>query len=123
MTSPIMEPPRLRDRVRRSEQRSPSTLGGVGVHGLLRLGLAVGLASGVAYGISAAAGRGPAFGFYLVGAILFAVAVGSSTRDRTRFYYLYSAEGHERRVSMSLAYILAGAIVVGIGVAIEALTR
>jgi hypothetical protein len=38
-------------------------------------------------------------------------------------WYMYHAvEGRERRFNLGVAYIAAGAVVVGIGVAIEALT-
>jgi hypothetical protein len=89
-------------------------------HGLLRLGLAVAAASGVALLVNHWAGRGTAFGFYIVGAAVLAVAFMNSAADVNSPYYYRVAE-RERRVNMSFAYMLAGAIVVAIGVAIDLL--
>ena len=113
--------PRLRERLpRRRERRPPTTLGGVIARGLLRLGIAVAAASGVALLINHFVGRGTAFGFYIVGAAVLAVAFMTSAADVNSPYYYRVAE-REQRVNMSFAYILAGVIVVAIGVLIDLL--
>jgi hypothetical protein len=88
--------------------------------GLLRLGLAVGAASGIALLVNHFTDRSTAFGFYVVGAGVLAVAFLTSAADINSPYYYRVAE-REQRVTMSFAYMLAGAIVVLIGVAIELL--
>lgn len=88
--------------------------------GLLRLGIAVAAASGVALLINHFVGRGTAFGFYIVGAAVLAVAFMTSAADVNSPYYYRVAE-REQRVNMSFAYILAGVIVVAIGVLIDLL--
>lgn len=90
--------------------------------GLTRLAVATGAASGLALLVDHLLGRSTALGFYLVGGFLLAAAVLMSTGDLSSPYY-YRQGGRERRVSLSLSYVLAGAIVVAIGVAIEATSQ
>jgi len=91
--------------------------------GLLRLGIALGAATGIALLIDHFAGRTAAFGFYVVGAAILAIAFFTSASPMgSRAYYSTSTRGErERRVSMSFAYMLAGALVVVIGVLIDVL--
>jgi hypothetical protein len=107
----------LRERLRR-KKRPPTTWAGAVAQGLIRLGITVGVASGVAVAVNHWVDRGTAFGFYIVGAALLAVAFGLSAADFSTPHY-YGRGERERRVSMSFSYILAGAVVVGIGVAID----
>jgi hypothetical protein len=114
------KPDRLARLRRRRERRPPTTFTGAVARGLLRLGIAVGAASGIALLLSHFTGRGAAFGFYVVGAGVLAVAfLTSATNVNTPYYYRVAER--ERRVSMSFAYMLAGGVVVLIGVAIELL--
>ena len=91
--------------------------------GLLRLGIAVGAACGIGLLVDHFAGRGWSFGFYVVGAGLFAIAfLTSASPMGSRVYYSTASRGErEQRVSMSFAYMLAGAVLVLIGVAIDLL--
>jgi hypothetical protein len=114
--------PTLLDRwQRRRSRKAPTTLRGAIAQGFLRLGVAVGLASGLAGLIDLWLGRGAALGFYVVGAAVLAVAVGTSAGMGGRFGAYYLIGDRERRVNLSFAYALAGGIVIAIGVAIEAL--
>jgi hypothetical protein len=116
--------PTLLDRFRRRRARkAPTTPAGAIAQGLLRLGIAVGLASGLAGLLDLWLGRAPALGFYIVGAAVLAVAVGTSAGMGGRFGAYYLIGGRERRVNLSLAYALAGGVVIAIAVAIEALSR
>ena len=68
--------------------------------------------------------RATALGFYIIGAALFAVAFSTSAGMSGRmggWYMYHSAEGRERRFNLGIAYIGAGAVVIAIGVTIEAL--
>ena len=120
--------PGLVTRIRRRfhlERRRPTTLAGAIVQGLVRLAIAVGLASGIALLADHWLHRSTALGFYIVGAALLAVAFSTSAGMSGRMggWYLYhGAEGRERRFNLGVAYIGAGALVIGIAVAIEALT-
>ena len=106
---------------RRSSRRPPTTTRGAVARGLIRLGIAVGIASGIALLVSHFVGRGTAFGFYIVGAAILAIAFFTSASPvGNRYSYDSAAPGErEQRVNWSFAYMLAGAIVVGIGVLIE----
>jgi hypothetical protein len=122
-------PPTLATRFQRRFGRrgsGPTTLLGAILHGLLRLAIAVGLASGVALSLDHWFGRSAALGFYIVGAALLAVAFSTSAGMSGRmggWYMYHGSEGRERRFNLGIAYIGAGALVIAIGVAIEALTR
>ena len=108
---------RTRRRLRR-ERRPPKTLLGAITAGVIRLGIAVGLASVLALLIDHWAQRTTALGFYIVGGALLAVAMGMSGGTGRRYYT--NQRDREHRVSMSFSYILAGLVVIAIGVAIEA---
>jgi hypothetical protein len=87
--------------------------------------LAVAIASGVALLVDHWFHRSLALGFYIVGAALLAVAFSTSAGMSARmggWYSYHGAAGRERRFNLGIAYILAGAVVIGIAVAIEALT-
>ena len=116
----VAKPDRLARLRRRRERRPPTTFAGAVARGVLRLGIAVAAASGIALLVAHLTGRGTAFGFYVVGAGVLAVAFLTSATNMNTPYYYRVAE-RERRVSMSFAYMLAGALVVLIGVAIELL--
>ena len=105
---------------RRREKRPPTTLGAVVLQGLVRLVIAVGTASGVALLIDHWTSRNTAFGFYVVGAAVLAIAFLTSAAPLNTPYYFRQAD-RERRVSMSFAYMLAGGVVVLIGVLVELL--
>lgn len=105
---------------RRRERRPPTTLRGAVARGLIRLGLAVGVASGVALLVDHWTGRTTAFGFYVVGAAILAIAFFTSAADMGTGYWYRQGE-REARVSRSFAYMLAGVLVVGIGVLVELL--
>jgi hypothetical protein len=119
--TPIADKPSVIERLRRRrERRPPTTLRGAVARGLLRLGIAVGVASGVALAVDHWTGRSTAFGFYVVGAAVLAIAFLTSASDLSTPYY-YRRGNREQRIRMSFAYMLAGALVVAIGVAIELL--
>ena len=89
-----------------------------------RLAIAVALASGAALLVDHWLGRSAALGFYIVGAALLAVAFSTSAGMSGRmggWYMYHGVEGRERRFNLGIAYIGAGAVVIGIGVLIEAL--
>ena len=112
--------PGRRERFRRRERRPPTTTRGAVARGLLRLGIAVGAASGVALLIDHFTGRDTQFGFYVTGAGVLAIAFFTSASDMGTQYY-YSRGEREQRVNWSFAYMLAGALVVAIGVVIDLL--
>lgn len=107
----------VRRRLRRKRQ-PPKTVFGALVAGVVRLGIVAGLASLLALLIGHSFNRTPALGFYIVGGALLAVAMGLSGGTGRRYYT--DQFDRERRVSASLSYILAGLVVIAIGVAIEA---
>ena len=109
---------RIRRPLRR-ERRPPQTLRRAIAAGVLRLVIALGLASVVALLVDHWMHRQTALGFYIVGGALLGVAVLMSAGDVGTPYY-YGQGERERRVSMSFAYVLAGLVVIAIGVAIEA---
>jgi len=109
---------RARRRLRR-ERRPPRTLHGAILAGLLRLGLAVGLASVAALLVDHWLHRTTALGFYIVGGFVLASAVLMSAGDVGTPYY-YGQRERERRVKLSVSYVIAGLLVIAIGVAIEA---
>jgi hypothetical protein len=117
------ERPSRFERLRRREKRAPTTTRGAVARGLLRLGIAVGAASGVALLVSHFTGRGTAFGFYVVGAAILAIAffTSASPMGARVSYYTDSRSEREHRINWSFAYILAGALVVAIGVLIDLL--
>jgi hypothetical protein len=100
------------------ERRPPSTLAVAIAAGLLRLALAAGAASLVALLANRLLGRQTALGFYVVGGALLAVALGTSGGTGRRYYG--TQYDRERRVNLSFSYVLAGLVVIAIGVAIEA---
>ena len=92
---------------------------------LIRLGIAVAVASGVALLIDHWLHRSRALGFYIVGAALFAVAFSTSVGASGQMggWYFYRGPNEQaRRISTGIAYIVAGAVVIGIAVAIEAVS-
>jgi hypothetical protein len=109
---------RTRRRLRR-ERRPPTTLHGAIAAGVLRLGLAVGLASVAALLVDHWLHRTTALGFYVVGGFVLSAAVLMSAGDVGTPYYYGQAE-RERRVKLSISYVIAGVLVIAIGVAIEA---
>ena len=117
---PASSKPGRFERYRTREKRPPTTTGGAVARGLLVLGIAVGVASGVALLIDHFTGRNAHFGFYIVGAGLLAIAFLTSASPMG-VRGTYSRAEREQRVSWSFAYILAGAIVIAIGVAIDLL--
>jgi hypothetical protein len=117
---PKIGKPSLLERLRRRERRPPTTTGGAVARGLLRLAIAVGAACGVALLIDHLVDRTEAFGFYIVGAAILAIAFMTSASNMgTRG--TYTRAEREQRVNWSFAYVLAGAIVVAIGVLIDVL--
>jgi hypothetical protein len=105
----------------RRERRPPTTTRSVVARGLLRLGIAVGAACGIGLLLDYLTGRGGSFGFYVVGAALFTIAFFTSASpmgSRTQ-YSTASRDDREQRVRWSFAYILAGVVLVLIGVAID----
>jgi len=113
--------PSFADRLRRRRARhAPKTLTGAIVLGLVRLTVAALIASGAALLVDHWLHRSSkAVGFYVVGAALLAAAVGMSSGLSGRRSYGGAYE-RERRVSLSFSYILAGLVVIAVGVAIEA---
>ena len=109
---------RARRRLRR-ERRPPKTLFGAIAGGVVRLGIVAGFASILAVLVGDLLHRTPALGFYIVGGALLAVAMGMSGGTGRRYYT--DQFDRERRVSASFSYILAGVVVIAIGVAIEAM--
>lgn len=85
----------------------------------MRLGIAVGLASLGALLVDHLLHRQTALGFYVVGGFVLAAAVLMSAGDAGTPYY-YGQREREHRVRLSFSYILAGLVVIAIGVAIEA---
>ena len=101
----------------------PTTLLGALRQGSLRLAIAVTIASGVAFLVDHWLGRSTALGFYIVGAALLAVAFSTSAGMSGRmggWYMYHGVGGRERRFNLGIAYIGAGAVVIAIGVVIEA---
>jgi hypothetical protein len=112
---------RLRRR-RQRERRPPATLAGAVRRGLGRLAIVIAVASAVALVVARYADRRASFGLYAVGAfVLLAAVLMSSAGTGTRFYF--SASERERRVRLSLSYVLAGALVVAIAVLMDTLGR
>ena len=117
--------PSLLTRLRRKYRRGPReavTLAAVIRRALIRLAVAVAAASGVALLIDHWLHRSPALGFYIVGAALLAVAFTTSTGMSGQMggWYFYRGAGEQaRRINTGMAYTVAGAIVLGIAVAIE----
>jgi hypothetical protein len=109
---------RTRRRLRR-ERRPPTTLHGAVAAGLLRLGFAAGLASVAALLVNHWLHRTTALGFYVVGGFVLSAAVLMSAGDMGTPYY-YGQNERERRVKLSVSYVIAGLAVIGIGVGIEA---
>jgi hypothetical protein len=108
---------------RRREKRPPKTTSEAVGRGLIRLGIVVGAASGIALLVDHFTGRSTAFGFYIVGAAIFAIAFMTSTGGmgvRMSYSDISRAE-RERRVNWSFAYGLAGALVIAIGVLVDLL--
>lgn len=114
---------RLRRRLRREP---PKTVAGAFLHGLVRLVVATSIASGIALLVDHWLGRSQALGFYLVGGVLLAVAFSTSSGMAGQmggWYFFEDAGDREHRFNLGIAYIIAGAAVIGLGVLIEALGR
>jgi hypothetical protein len=92
------------------------------VVGLVRIGVAMAIGAAAAVGLSELLNRSLAVGFYLSGTAVLAIGFVLSAADtETPFYHLDLDRGErEYRVNMSLAYVLVGFLLVGVGVAIEA---
>jgi MFS family permease len=118
-------PPGLVTRLRRryrQDPRRPATIGGVLMRALMRLGVAVTVASAVALLIDHWLHRSRALGFYIVGAALLAVAFSTSVGASGQmggWYFYRGPQEQARRINTGIAYIVAGALVIGIAVAIE----
>lgn len=113
--------PSLMDRLRRRRaRRVPTTVAGAVAQGLIRLAIVAAVASGIALAVDHWTHRETAFGFYIVGAAVLATAFGLSAADVSSPRH-YGRGERERRVSMSFSYVLAGAVVIAIGVAVEQL--
>ena len=110
------------ERFRRREKGPPKTTAQAVVRGLIILAVAIGAASGIALLVDHFTGRAASFGFYVVGAALLAIAFLTSAGGMGARPY-YASQGsraeREQRVSWSLSYILAGALVVLVGVLID----
>jgi hypothetical protein len=116
------KPPSAWQRTRRRlhrKRRPPKTLLGAIASGLVRLGIAVGLASLGALLVDHWLHRQTALGFYVVGGFVLAAAVLMSAGDVGTPYY-YGQREREHRVRLSVSYVVAGLVVIAIGVAIEA---
>jgi hypothetical protein len=109
---------RTRRRLRR-ERRPPTTLLGAVAAGLLRLAFAAGIASVAALLVNHWLHRTTALGFYVVGGFVLSAAVLMSAGDVGTPYY-YGQTERERRIKLSVSYVIAGLVVIAIGVAIEA---
>jgi hypothetical protein len=107
-----------RERLRR-ERRAPTTRGGAIARGLLRLAVWVAVGVGIALLVNALVHRATAFGFYVTGAGLLAIGFLTSTGSSRGAGYVSQYE-RAGRVSRSLVWILVGAIVLAIGVLVEA---
>ena len=115
---------RFRRRLRRG-RATPTTLPGAVLHGLARLAVAVAVASGIALLVDHWLHRTVALGFYIVGAALLAVAFGTTSgtgRGASWQTVSYGSDERARRLNLGVAYIIAGGLVLAIGVALEALS-
>jgi hypothetical protein len=114
-----------RVRQRRRDRRPPTTTLGAIRRGLILLAIAAAVASGMALLVDHWTGRSTSFGFYVVGAALFAIAffTSASSMGGRYTYYSYAQSEREGRVQRSFSYILAGAIVIAIGVVIDLISR
>lgn len=117
---PESEKPSRFERLRSRERRPPTTTRGAVARGLLRLAIVVGAASGLALLIDHVSGRSTAFGFYILGAVILGIAFMTSASNMGARGAYTQAE-REHRVTWSFSYILAGAIVVVLGVLIDVL--
>jgi hypothetical protein len=113
--------PRLVSRLPRPrKRRPPTTLRGAVARGLLRLAITLAIASGIALLIDHLTGRDTSFGFYIVGAAILAIAFFTSASDMSTGYW-YKQREREQRINWSFAYMLAGALVIAVGVLIDLL--
>ena len=110
---------------RRFQRNAPTTLGGMLVRGLSHLAVGVAVASGIALIVDHFMHRNSALGFYIVGGALLAVAFGTSTgMGRAAAWNYYGGpDTPGRRLNTGVPYVVAGAIVLAIGVIIEAASR
>jgi hypothetical protein len=97
-------------------------MGGAVALALVRLALIVAVASAIAALVAHLAHRSAAFGFYVVGAFVLAAAVMMSAGGVGTPYYYRHAD-RERRVRLSISYVVAGVLILGIAVAIDSFTR
>jgi hypothetical protein len=115
---PEADAPSRFKRFRSREKRPPKTTAEAVVRGLILLGIAVGAASGIALLVDHFTGRAASFGFYVVGAAILAIAFVTSTGGMGA-RVSYSRGEREQRVNWSFAYMLAGVLVVAIGVLVD----
>jgi hypothetical protein len=95
----------------------PKTTAGAVAWAFVRIGLAVAVSAGVALLIDYFLDRSPAVAFYIVGAVVLAVAFLFSAADTESAYW--DAEEREARVRGSFLYMVVGGLVIVIGVLIE----
>ena len=104
------------------ERQPPTTLRGAIARAVVRLLLVIAIATGVAVLLDQLADRPAAFGFYVVGAfVLLAGFMLSAGNVNTPYYY--SSGEREQRVRLSFSYVLAGFVILAVGVAVDALTH
>ncbi len=103
----------------RRHRRPPRTLRGAILVGLTRLSVALGVGTGAASIVVRWFDKSWVTAFYVVGAFVLATAVFFSAADLDRPSY-YDRGEREYRVRASFSYVLVGALLVGIGVLLEA---
>src|ERR1041385_3750218 len=114
---PARSTPWRRYRSWRAARRPPQTLRGVLVRGLLRLAVAGATGTGAALLLAHLLGRPVHVGFYLAGAAVLAFAFMYSAADMGSPYQ--NQFEREHRVRASFSYVLVGAVLIGVAVALE----
>jgi hypothetical protein len=109
---------------RRFRRQGPTTFAGVLIRGFSHFAVAVAVASGIALLVDHLMHRKASLGFYIVGGALLAVAFGTSTGVGRAAAWSegYEPSGLSRKLNMGVPYVVAGAIVLAIGVLIEAVS-
>jgi hypothetical protein len=113
---------RLRSWRRSKRRKPPTTLRGAIAWGLVRLVIVVGVATGFALLLDHWTGRSAEFGFYVAGALILGAGLTLSEAGLEASDYYYGQDERERRVSTTFSYALAGLIVFGIAIAVDALS-